>query len=120
MKSIELRCLAIIGSFAGYALFSSCGGGSHSSSSSASGSSSPPPSNSQPLVVNGGPNNNYANGLFTSVTVCAPGTSSCQTISGVLVDTGSYGLRVLSSALGSLNNSLPQQTDTSGNSVVEC
>jgi Protein of unknown function (DUF3443) len=120
MKSIELRWLAIIGSFAGFALFSSCGGGSHSSSSSASGSSSPPPSNSQPLVVNGGPNNNYANGLFTSVTVCAPGTSSCQTIGGVLVDTGSYGLRVLSSALGSLNNSLPQQTDTSGNSVVEC
>ena len=121
MKSAELRWLAVIGGFAGLCLLPSCGGGSHSSSSSNSlGSSSPPPSNSQSIVVNGGPNNNYANGLFTTVMVCAPGTSNCQSISGVLVDTGSYGLRVLSSALGTLNNSLAQQKDASGNPIVEC
>ncbi|HMC70412.1 MAG TPA: DUF3443 domain-containing protein, partial [Mycobacteriales bacterium] len=73
--------------------------------------------NMQSVVVNSGPNNDYANGLFTSVTVCVPGTSSCQLISGILVDTGSTGLRVLSSALNNLN--LPQQTATSG-PVVEC
>ena len=54
------------------------------------------------------------------MTVCAPGTSNCQNISGVLVDTGSFGLRILSSALGSLNGSLPQQKSASGNPTIEC
>jgi hypothetical protein len=89
------------------------------------GSSSTPPGNVvvttgqnvQPLSVNAGPANNYANGIFTSVTICVPGSaSSCQTIDGVLVDTGSTGLRILSSAL---TLTLPQQT-ASGNPVVEC
>src|SRR5207342_1303998 len=67
-----------------------------------------PAQNVQPITVNSGPANNYVNGLFTSVTVCVPGSASnCQTIDGVLVDTGSSGLRILSSAL-TLN--LPQQT----------
>ena len=89
------------------------GGGSHGSSSSVSGS------NVQPIAVNSGPDKNYANGVFTTVTVCAPGTSNCQNIGGVLVDTGSFGLRILSSALGTLDGSLPQQT-ANGNPVVEC
>ena len=73
--------------------------------------------NVQPIVVNTGPADEYLNGAFTSVTICVPGQSSnCQTIGGVLVDTGSSGLRVLSSAL---TLSLPQQT-TNGNPVVEC
>ena len=57
-----------------------------------------PAQNVQPITVNAGPANNYANGLFTSVTICVPGSASnCQTIDGVLVDTGSSGLRILSS-----------------------
>jgi hypothetical protein len=54
----------------------------------------------------------------TSVTVCSPGTSTCATIGGILVDAGSSGLRILSSALPS-GFSLPKQTN-SGNPVVEC
>jgi hypothetical protein len=77
-----------------------CGG-----SSSGSDESSVPLMNFQSIVVNAGPANNYFNGAFTSVTVCAPGTSSCQTIDGILVDTGSTGLRVLAS---SMTLSLPQ------------
>lgn len=74
--------------------------------------------NVQPITVDSGPTSDYVNGVFTSVTVCIPGNDSdCQTISGVLVDTGSVGLRILSSAL---SLSLPQQTGTSGNPVVEC
>src|ERR1700724_2080773 len=89
------------------------------------GSSNTPPSNVvvatgqnvQPISVNAGPANNYANGVFTSVTICVPGNaSSCQTIDGVLVDTGSTGLRILSSALSLV---LPQQT-ASGIPVAEC
>jgi hypothetical protein len=57
----------------------------------------------------------FNNGLFTDVTVCNPdNSSSCQTVSGVLVDTGSYGLRVVSSAL-SISLKSP-----SGGPLAEC
>jgi len=93
------------------------GGGSHKSSMLPIAASS---SNVQPIVVNSGPAGNYANGLFTSVTLCVPATSNCQTIDGILVDTGSFGLRILSSAGGgALNLSLPQQKASNGN-VGEC
>ncbi|MGH8461429.1 MAG: DUF3443 family protein [Stenotrophobium sp.] len=74
-------------------------------------------SNVQAISVNLGPENNYPNGIFTSVTVCAPGTSTCQTINDVLVDSGSYGLRLLGSAVNGV--ALPQQV-ISGNSIGEC
>lgn len=90
-----------------------CGGGSGSSGGGSG-------ANTQAIAVNGGPNGNYANGLFATVSVCVAGTSNCQSISGVLVDTGSFGLRVLSSALGTMAGSLPQQKDASGNPVFEC
>ncbi len=89
-----------------------CGG-----SSSHSNTVIPPGANVQAISVNAGPTGNYANGAFASVTVCPPGTTTCQTIPGVLVDTGSSGLRVLSSAL---TVSLPQQKASDGNPVVEC
>ena len=61
------------------------------------------------------------NEAFTSVTVCVPGTSNCQTIDHVLVDTGSSGLRLLSSAGGGeLGLALPQANDSSGNPLYEC
>jgi Protein of unknown function (DUF3443) len=92
-----------------------CGSG-HGSSSSSSSSSN----NTQAIDVNGGPNNNLANGLFTTVTVCAPGSSNCESIPSVLVDTGSFGLRLLASAVGNLGASLPQQNGSNGNAVFEC
>jgi hypothetical protein len=97
-----------------------CGGSSNSSTSSGGGSNAA--NNVQTITVNAGPtagtNRRSINEAFTSVMVCAPGsTSNCQTISGILVDTGSPGLRILSSAL---TLSLPQQTGAGGNAVVEC
>jgi len=104
-----------------------CGGGSSGTTNTGGGGntgSGSPVSNVQSITVNTGPtagapyNNPYVDGAFTSVTVCVPGsTSNCQTISGILVDTGSSGLRILSSAL---TISLPQQTGANGNPVVEC
>jgi Protein of unknown function (DUF3443) len=103
--------LALAGTFAG------CGGGSHPNSVNTISTSG---TNVQPIAVNAGPANEYANGVFTSVTVCIPSTSNCQTISGILVDTGSYGLRLLSSAGGgALTLSLPQQ-NAGSNPVGEC
>jgi hypothetical protein len=74
--------------------------------------------NSVAMVVNSGPTNNSFNEPFVSVTVCVPGTSNCQTIDGILVDTGSVGLRILSSVL---RVPLPQQTGAAaGAPIVEC
>jgi len=72
----------------------------------------------QPVAVDGGPVSGqvYPNGGFTSVTICTPGTLTCNTIGGILIDTGSSGLRVLASALPSL----PVLTDGKGNAVSEC
>ena len=91
-----------------------CGG------SSSSPSTSPPPptvNNTQPIEVNLGPLNDYPNGVFTTVTICVPGTSTCQDIPDVLVDTGSEGLRLLSSQV---TLSLPAITDNSSNQLQEC
>jgi Protein of unknown function (DUF3443) len=89
-----------------------CGGSSSSSTTPPT-----PVNNTQPIEVNLGPANNYTNGLFTSVTICVPGTSNCQTIPDVLVDSGSEGLRLLSSAV---TLSLPAVTDGGSNNLQEC
>jgi hypothetical protein len=77
-------------------------------------------SNVLPIKVGGNSicgQNGYLNEPCTSVTVCLPGTQQCQTISDILVDTGSVGLRVFSSALPF---TLPSQKDSSGNTLAEC
>ena len=92
-----------------------CGGGSSKSTLNTIATSG---TNVAPISVNGGPLGNYVDAAFASVTVCVPGTSNCQTIDNVLVDTGSFGLRILSSALTSV--SLPPQKASDGNPVAEC
>jgi Protein of unknown function (DUF3443) len=84
--------------------------------------------NAQPIVVDAGPTVNgapvgYVNGAFVSVNVCVPGTSDCQTIDHVLVDTGSVGLILLSgtgTAGGELSLSLPQANAPDGNPLADC
>jgi hypothetical protein len=77
-----------------------------------------PADNVAELTVDfGAPGVRYLNGLFTTVTVCVPGTSDCRDIDHVLVDTGSAGLRVLKSVL---TLSLPAATDDSGAVLAEC
>ena len=108
-----------------------CGGGSSSSSSSSSGSGSSGSSgsgstaaNELPISVDGGPlasqpGGIYANGAFASVTICVPGsTSNCVTVDNLLVDTGSFGLRVLESAVSSLN--LPTVNASNGSVAYDC
>lgn len=78
----------------------------------------PGPRNVQPIGVisNPIPSQAYVNGPFTSVMVCAAGTSKCQVIDGILVDTGSVGLRIFKSAV-----TVPFQTlMQSGGSVNDC
>ncbi|HEU4500613.1 MAG TPA: DUF3443 domain-containing protein [Nitrospira sp.] len=57
------------------------------------------------------------NQLCAAITLCQPGTSNCQTVSDVLVDNGSVGLRVFSSVL---STPLTQTVDVQGRAVGEC
>lgn len=67
-------------------------------------------------VGNCGPNG-YSNEPCASVVICTPGTSTCQTIPNILVDTGSYGLRIFSEVI---SIPLNQETDSSGRALGEC
>ncbi len=57
------------------------------------------------------------NQLCATVTICQPGTSNCQTVSDVLVDIGSVGLRVFDSVL---SMPLTQTVDAQGRPLGEC
>ncbi len=76
--------------------------------------------NVQRVVVEGGPTNGV-NLPYTSVTICPPdGSSACQVIDHVLVDTASTGFRVLASVLAP-GLRLPLQAAGDGTSaLVEC
>jgi hypothetical protein len=78
-------------------------------------------SNSTTLVVDNGPSGagGAINTPYVSVTVCRPGTTACQTIDHVLVDTGSYGLRLLASSLNA-SLALPGVQTASGADTGEC
>jgi len=61
---------------------------------------------------------NYMNEPCVSVTVCEHNSTNCKTINNILLDTGSFGLRVFKSQLTGLN--LTASTDLSGNTYAEC
>ena len=102
-------------------LLAGCGGGGSSGSRNDPPVSTPTLSgpNVQAVRVSSGPAGlsvRVANLLYTSVKVCEPGTSNCQVIDHVLVDTGSTGLRLLHSAV---NLSLPQ-VQAEGKPLYNC
>ena len=71
-----------------------------------------PANNVHPISISAGPNF-----VVTTVTVCVPGGGSCVDVPNVLVDTGSFGLRILASALPGL--ALPQSS-LAGGPLAEC
>ena len=77
-----------------------------------------------PITVNGAlcspsTSANYLNKPCVSITVCNPGTSTCQIIDDILLDTGSFGLRIFKSVLNP-GISFTQVTSASGGSLAEC
>jgi hypothetical protein len=99
----------------------SCGGGSGYGGPPPPPPPPPPGPNVATLTVEAGPAQTI-NIPFITITVCAPSTSNCQTISGIEVDTASNGLRLMASVLNSsLRSALPQQM-VAGTTipVVEC
>ena len=126
------RLLAI----ATLALLAACGGGGGDGDTAANPSASTPApaptpalTNVATVTVDDGPTElgvdpggyRAANIPYVDVTICVPGTTTCQTIDHVQVDTGSVGLRIVREAIGaSLAAALPQQRSASGNPVGEC
>jgi Protein of unknown function (DUF3443) len=115
-----------------------CGGGGSSGGNSSGGPAvcnsqavlatpQSPSGNVAPMIVDGGPiipdgtgGTMFAgtvNQAYTTVTICAPGTTSCQTIDHVLVDTGSYGLRLMCTPF--IATKLPP-SQQNGNNVANC
>jgi hypothetical protein len=114
-----LRAAALIFSVL---LAASCGGGGGATQPIGTPTPPGPPApaaNVLSISLSPGPNaTSVVNTLYTSVVVCVPGsTTECQTIDDIQVDTGSFGLRLISSVL---TLSLPGQMAANGNSLVEC
>jgi len=113
MKSSRIRVLVLI-----FGLMISCGGGGGSSSSGGGGGSAAAGNNVLLVTVDGSlcSNTLYLNKACVSVTICSPGTTNCQTINDILLDTGSYGLRIFSQVL-----TVPlSQVSTNSGSLAEC
>jgi hypothetical protein len=115
-ESLGARAAALM--LAAAAWLSACGGGTTTESSiicrdpdvcivNEAVQSLPSGSNTTEIVVDVGPAGAFALGVtnvpYVTVTVCSPGAASqCVTVDHVLLDTGSYGLRLLKSKVGAL------------------
>jgi hypothetical protein len=117
--------LAIFALFAALLITSGCN--LNANGSGGNGSTPPPPPpppqtptapNQLPIVVGAGTGSSPSmNRPLASVTICVPGTSTCQTIDNILVDSGSTGLRLFSSVV-SIPVPLEQLSTT--NTFYEC
>lgn len=96
------------------------GNGTHA----ATGTAAPPPVlNTLTLTIDGGPAaaTGAINRPYVSVKVCAAGsTAQCATIDHVLVDTGSWGLRLVGSVLASKSVTLTPESDSNSHTIEEC
>ncbi len=102
---------------------SSSGSGSSSASTGTASPSAQPvaatASNTVPITVGPGAQR-FINIPNVSVTVCVPGTSTCQTIDNIQLDTGSYGLRIAADAATQIISALKVNTSASGGQLAQC
>ena len=125
-----MRKLVLIGLAQALLLLAGCGGGGSGSviTPGNNGGGGGQTSNTTAITVDEGPSaltqqgHADADTPFITVTLCAPGsTTNCQQIDHVEVDTGSYGLRVISPVLtASVASALQMETASGGNPVLEC
>ena len=81
----------------------------------------PGPPNVEPITVDAGPaglTGRVVNIAYVTVRICRASTTQCQDVDHVQVDTGSSGLRILASALGSVV--LDVEAAPGGLPIAEC
>jgi len=127
-----VRKLIVVGLVQVLLVLGGCGGGGSGSIASKStgtggggtGTGTGSGANVVTMMVDAGPNTSSpdADTPFITVTVCAPGsTTNCTQIPNVEVDTGSFGLRIISSALSSgVAAGLTQEMAADSQPLVEC
>src|ERR1700675_2199841 len=110
-----MRLFIQIGTILAAALLAACLG---NKSTSGVGVTPPPPVvNTVTITVDSGPAaaTGQFNHAYVTVKVCAPGSGSqCATIDHVLLDTGSWGLRLVGSVLTAGGVTLSAETDAQG------
>jgi hypothetical protein len=104
------------------ALLGGCVGGNGTKAAASSPAPPPPPVlNTLALTVDSGPAGGAINHGYVTVKVCAHGsTTQCASIDHVLLDTGSWGLRLVGSVLASNKVALTTETDSSNRTIEEC
>lgn len=124
MKSgLNLRLTGLLGTVVLAIALSGCVGGKGTSATVAK-----PPvatANTMTVTVDGGPAAAAAqiiiNHPYVTVKVCVPGSNTqCATIDHVLLDTGSWGLRLIGSVLAASSVVLNAETDAQGQTIKEC
>ncbi|HEY2000103.1 DUF3443 family protein [Paraburkholderia sp.] len=120
--------MQVVATVALVTLLAACGGGGGSGSSGSNDSGLPPSPGAQPVAANAGNTApimvgpgvaNVINIPTVSVKVCVPGTTTCQIINNIQVDTGSFGLRIVSTALLAPLPLAPAPVAT-GRTLAEC
>jgi hypothetical protein len=102
-------------------LLSGCLG--NKGSTSAGGAPPPPVVNTMTVIVDTGPaaDPGQTNLPYVTVKVCAAGSATqCTNIDHVLLDTGSWGLRLVRSVLTTGKVTLSSETDAQGQVIEEC
>ena len=111
------RALKALGVMSAAALVAACDGGGDDGGGGSGGGTSV--AANQAVVTVGRGVEGVANIPTVSVKICAPGTTTCQTVDNIQVDTESFGLRLASSAASQVLSALPNQT-VSGSQLAEC
>ncbi|RKP45046.1 DUF3443 domain-containing protein [Pararobbsia silviterrae] len=115
LRIVTLACLCVM---------AACGGGGGTSSNAGTPSIDVSGANVATITVGAGPVVNgqtltAPNIPFVTLTICVPNTSTCTQVDHIELDTGSAGLRLVSSAaIAALG--LPLETVTGGDTLAEC
>jgi hypothetical protein len=116
-----LRSLSIPFVALGMGLLGACVGGNGTTAAGVT-TAPPPVLNSMTLTVDAGPaaGTGAINHSYVTVKVCSHGSSTCANIDHVLLDTASWGLRLVGSVLAADSVALTGETDSSNRMIDEC
>ncbi len=115
-----MRSVSAVLHLAWLVLLSACIGNNNAANNN---NAAPPVVNTMTVTVDGGPAgaSGQSNHAYVTVKVCVPGSQTqCANIDHVLLDTGSWGLRLVSSVLAASAIVLNAERDAQNQAIEEC